>query len=274
MTFQPKKSLERIERAIIKRYRKYLWQPFMKSVREYDMISSGDKIAVAISGGKDSLILAKLLQELASHHHQNFSLKFIAMNPGYTKENAERLLEHCEYLEIPVILYDTDIFEVADKMAGENPCYLCARMRRGALYGKAQELGCNKLALGHHKDDVIETILLNVLCSANYRTMMPKLKSDNYENMEIIRPMYYVDEKSIISWRDYAGLKPLDCACVVTIREDESKRYQIKKLIRELEKRDFTNVRHSIFRSAENVDIDHIIEYKKNGKKTNFLEGY
>ena len=191
------KELKEIERSLIKRYRKYLWSKFIKGIKEYDLIQDGDKIAIAISGGKDSLLLAKLFQELQKNGRNNFELEFIAMDPGYHPEIRKLLVENLDYLGIPAKIFPANIFDVAEEIAKDNPCYICARMRRGALYAKAQELGCNKLALGHHFDDVIETILLNVLCAGNYKTMMPKLHAQNFEGMEIIRPLYLVEEKSI-----------------------------------------------------------------------------
>ena len=263
-----------IERSIIKKFRKYIWANFVKAIKIYDLIQDGDKIAVAISGGKDSLLMAKLFQELKKHGKNNFDLEFIAMDPGYTEDNGVLEKKNFETLRIPVKVFQTDVFEVSEKIAGENPCYMCARMRRGSLYAKAQELGCNKLALGHHFDDVIETILLNVLCAGNYKTMMPKLHSNNFEGLELIRPMYLIREESIIRWKEYAGIQALDCACSVTKKEDGSMRKVIKNLIRELSERGFTNVENSIFRSAENVDMNRVISYLKDGQKVHFLDTY
>ncbi|NLJ98928.1 MAG: tRNA 2-thiocytidine biosynthesis protein TtcA [Tissierellia bacterium] len=266
-----KKTLYEIERSIIKRYRKNIWSKFVKAIKEYELIQDGDRIAVAISGGKDSLLMAKLFQELQSHGNSNFELEFIAMDPGYHPDIKELLIENCEYLNIPIHVYESGIFEIADRIAKENPCYMCARMRRGALYGKAQELGCNKLALGHHFNDVIETILLNVLCSGNFKTMLPKLKSQNYEGIELIRPLYYIEEEYIKRFIQYSGIWPLNCACMVAAKKIGSKRQEIKELIEQL-KKSFTNVDMSIFRSAENVSINGILGWKKDGKKHSFLE--
>lgn len=268
------RDLKEIERAIIKKYRKHIWSKFIKAIVEYDMIKDGDKIAVAISGGKDSLLLAKLFQELYKNGKRNFELEFIAMDPGYRPEIRKRHEENLSYLNIPTTIYNSDIFEVTDRIAQKNPCYMCARMRRGALYAKAQELGCNKLALGHHFNDVIETILMNVLCSGNYKTMMPKLHSKNFENMEIIRPMYLIREKSIIRWMNYTGLMPLNCACMVAAKKTGSTRFKIKQLIEDLENDDFSNVAMNIFRSAQNVELDRILGYSKNGEYTSFLDEY
>lgn len=267
------KPLKDIERSIIKTYRKEVWAKFIKAIREYELIQDGDKIAVAISGGKDSLLLAKLFQELKKNGRDNFELEFIAMDPGYHKEIRELLEYNCEYLGIPVHIYDANIFEVADKIAGDYPCYMCARMRRGSLYGKAQELGCNKLALGHHFNDVIETTMLNLLCSANFKTMMPKLKADNFENMELIRPLYHIEEKDIIRFMNSTGLTPLNCACMVAAKKVGNKRFEIKDLIEDLNK-NFQNADMSIFRAAEKVNMNGILGWEKDGEKYTFLDEY
>lgn len=271
--FNDRKPLRDIERSIIKTYRKHIWAKFIKAVKEYDLIQDGDKIAVAISGGKDSLLLAKLFQELYKHGHKNFELEFIAMDPGYHKEIRELLEENCKYLDIPVHIYRANIFNVADEIAGDYPCYMCARMRRGALYGKAEELGCNKLALGHHFNDVIETTMLNVLCSANFKTMMPKLKAKNFDNMELIRPMYLIEEKYIERWIKNSGIWPLNCACMVAAKKIGNKRFEIKDLIESLGD-SFKNVEMSIFRAAQNVNIDAVIGWEKDGEKHSFLDEY
>lgn len=271
---EEKKDLYTIERSLIKKFRKYIWSKFVKAIVEYELIQDGDKIAVAISGGKDSLLLAKLFQELKKNGKNNFELEFIAMDPGYHKDIRVLLEENCKYLNIPVHVYDADIFEVADKIAGKYPCYMCARMRRGSLYAKAKELGCNKLALGHHFNDVIETNMLNILCAGNFKTMMPKLKSENFENMEIIRPLFLVKEESIIKWMNYTGLMPLNCACMVAAKKIGSTRVKIKKLIQDMEKDGFTNVDINIFRSAQNVDMDRVLGYTKNNEYRSFLDDY
>lgn len=268
------RTLQEIERAIIKKYRKLIWSKFIKAIKEYELIQDGDKIAVCMSGGKDSLLLAKLFQELQKHGMNNFELEFIAMNPGYSDENTRFEKENFEKLNIPYHMYSTDVFSVSEKISGNNPCYMCARMRRGALYSKSKELGCNKMALGHHFDDVIETIMLNVLCSGNYKTMMPKLHSNNFEGIELIRPMYLIREESVKSWLNYCGLKALDCACSVTKKTEGSMRKQVKLLIEELSERGFTNVENSIFKSSENVDISRVLGYEYNGNKINFLDTY
>lgn len=273
---QDRKDLKDIERSIVKSYRKHLWIPFIRALNEYDLVSSGDKIALAISGGKDSLLMSKLFQELKRYSKVDFDLEFIAMDPGYSNESRAYLEDILAYLDIPCHIYDTNVFDVAENLGKTKPCYMCARMRRGALYAKAQELGCNKLALGHHYDDVIETILLNVLCSGNFKTMMPKLKARNFENMELIRPIYLIEEKSIISWIRSTGIRPLDCACTIAVKENQGKRAEIKALIKDLET-SFDNVRSSIFKSAENVDIGSVLAWKykdlKEGK-FNFLDDY
>lgn len=267
------KTIEEIERAIIKTYKKDIWVKFVRAINDFDMIKDGDKIAVAISGGKDSLTLAKLFQELKRHGKMKFELEFIAMNPGYVDENIERLEYNCKALGIPVKMYDSDIFQVAEKIAGENPCYMCARMRRGNLYAKAQSLGCNKLALGHHFNDVIETVMLNIIYSGNFKTMMPKLHSDNFENMEIIRPMYYVEEEAIKRFMRFTGLRPLDCACAVTKRRSGNRRFWIKDLISEI-KKVHPQADINILRSTENVNMGAIVGYKIRDEKHSFLETY
>lgn len=267
------KSLQEIERSLIKSYRKHIWSKFIKAIKEYELINEGDVVASAISGGKDSLILAKLLQEIQKHGPVKFDLEFIAMDPGYAPENRKKLEENCEYLGIPVRIFETDVFKVADRISSDNPCYMCARMRRGALYSQAQKLGCNKLALGHHFNDVIETTMLNVLRAGCFKTMMPKLKSDNFENMEIIRPLYLVKEEYIIRWMNNTGLKALDCACAVAAKKVGSTRADIKELIEKLNK-DHVNLDISIFRAAENVNLDMVLGYEKNKEKHNFLEDY
>lgn len=267
------KPLDIIERSLVKTYRKPIWARFIKAIKEFELISPGDKIAIGISGGKDSLILAKLMQELQRHSIYEFELEFIAMDPGYYPHDREKLEFITKYLEIPAHIYDSDVFEVSRTLDANNPCYMCARMRRGNLYSKAEELGCNKLALAHHYDDVIETIMLNVLQGGSYKTMMPKLKAQNFEGMELIRPLYYINENDIIRYTKNAGLKPLDCSCEISEKKS-GKRSAVKRLIESLEG-DFTNVRESIFKSAFNVEMGAIIEWKdKEGEKISFLDEY
>lgn len=265
------KSIYDIERSIIKRYRKHIWARFVQGVQEYELLEDGDKVAVAISGGKDSLLLAKLMQEIKKHGQKEIELEFMAMDPGYKEINRQRLKENCELMGIPLKIYESDVFEVAEKLNKDNPCYMCARMRRGFLYGKAEELGCNKLALGHHFDDVIETTLLNVLCSANFRTMLPKLDADNFPGIQLIRPMYNIKEKDIIRFINWTKIEALDCACTVTEKDMGGKRAEIKELIEELGK-SFKDVDMSIFRAAENVDLDGVLGWKKNEKRYSFLD--
>jgi len=271
--FNERKPLADIERSLIKTYRKHVWAKFIKAIKEYDLIQDGDKIAVAISGGKDSLIMAKLFQELYKNGHQNFELEFIAMDPGYHTDIRQLLEDNCKYLEIPVHIYEANIFEVADKIAQDYPCYMCARMRRGSLYGKAKELGCNKLALGHHFNDVIETTMLNLLCAGNFKTMMPKLRSDNFEGLELIRPLYNIEEKYIERFIKNSGIWPLNCACMVSAKKIGNKRNEIKTLLESLRK-DYKNVDISIFKAAQNVSMDGIIGWKKDGEIHSFLDDY
>lgn len=268
-----RKALKEIERSIIKTYRKPIWSKFIKAIKEYELIQDNDKIAVAISGGKDSLLMAKLFQELKKYGKNNFEIEFIAMDPGYHKDIRKLLEENLDYLEIPAHIFDANVFEVADRIAGEYPCYMCARMRRGALYGKAKELGCNKLALGHHFNDVIETTMLNLLYAGSFKTMMPKLKSQNYEGLELIRPLYLIEEKYIERFIKASGIWPLNCACMVAAKKIGNKRYEIKELIDKL-KESNENVEMSIFRAAQNVNLDQVLGYEKNGIKNLFLDEY
>ncbi|TAH63288.1 MAG: tRNA 2-thiocytidine biosynthesis protein TtcA [Gottschalkiaceae bacterium] len=268
-----RKSIGDIERSIIKKYRKHIWSKFIKAIKDYNLIQEGDRVAVAISGGKDSLLMAKLFQELQKHGNVPFEVEYIAMDPGYHPDIKELLIENCKYLNIPVHIFESDIFEVADRMAKDYPCYMCARMRRGALYGKTKELGCNKLALGHHYNDVIETTLLNVLYSGNFKTMLPKLKSENFEGIELIRPLYYIEETSIRRFIDYSGIWPLNCACMVAAERIGNKRYEIKDLIESL-KKNSENVDKSIFKAAQNVNMDSILGWEKDGEKYSYLDFY
>jgi len=257
------KSVE-IERSIIKRYRKSIWNPFVGAVKEYGLINEGDKIAVCISGGKDSVLLAKCMEQLCRHSEVPFTLKFITMDPGYKKENRQKIENNAKLLNIPLEIYDSDIFAVANS-AGGSPCYLCARMRRGWLYNKAKELGCNKIALGHHFDDAIETWLMSMLWSGEAKTMLPKLKSDNFPDMELIRPLYKVKEEAIIKWAKANELSFLNCACRFTEESEEfenlSKRRQTKQLIKELKK---TNPKadENLFMSMHNVNLGAIVGWR------------
>ncbi len=271
--FNERKPLQEIERSITKTYKKKIWSKFVKAIKDYQLVSEGDKIAVAISGGKDSLLMAKLFQELQRHRQMNFQLEFIAMDPGYHEDIKKLLVDNCEYLNIPLHIFESGIFDVADKIAQKYPCYICARMRRGALYTKAKELGCNKLALGHHFNDVIETTLLNVLYSGNFKTMLPKLKSTNFEGIELIRPLYYIEEDNIQRFIQSSGIWPLNCACMVSAGKIGNKRYEIKDLIKEL-KKNFSAVDRSIFKAAQNVNMDSILGWQKNGEDHSYLEFY
>lgn len=271
--FEERKPLKEIERSILKKYRKYTWSKFIKAIKDYKLVEEGDKIAVAISGGKDSLLMAKMFQELKRHGQVNFELEFIAMDPGYHKDIRQLLIDNCEYLQIPIKLFDANIFEVADEIASDYPCYMCARMRRGALYNKAEELGCNKLALGHHFDDVIETTMLNLLCAGNFKTMLPKLNSTNFDGIQIIRPLYYIREESIIKFIQNSGIWPLNCACMVAAKKTGNKRYEIKDLIKSLGD-NFQEVEKSIFRAAQNVYLDSVLGWEQDGKRHSFLEKF
>ncbi len=259
-----------IEKSIIKKFRKPIWSKFIKAIKNYELVSPGDKIAVCISGGKDSFLLAKCLEELQRHGVIKFSLEFIVMNPGYQEENLTRIKENLKLLNINAHIFDTPIFKVAD--SSESPCYLCAKMRRGYLYDYAQKLGCNKIALGHHMDDVVETILLNLIYNGSYSSMMPKLKSDNFKGMELIRPLYLVREDSIIEFAKYHNLKFIDCACNVT-KKSSGKRVLMKKLIKELEKYN-KDAFKSIFTSSSNINLNTIISYKIGNEKHIFLDKY
>ena len=267
------RPLEEIERCIVKRYKKHIWSKFLKAINDYKLISDGDRIAIAISGGKDSLLMAKMFQELKKYSNIDFELVFLAMDPGYREDIRVKLEELCKYLNIPVEIFESGIFRITDEIARDNPCYMCARMRRGALYNKAEELGCNKLALGHHYDDVIETTMMNILCSGNFKTMLPKIKSSKSGEMQIIRPLYYIREEYIKRFVRYTGIEPLDCACTVTSKKAGNKRYEIKELISSLSE-NFDNVEKSIFKAAQNVNIDSVLGWEKDGVKHSFMEEF
>ncbi len=271
--FNERIPLKEIERSLTKTYKKSIWSKFVKAIKEYSLIEEGDKVAVAISGGKDSLLLAKLFQELKKHKQMNFEVEYIAMDPGYHPDIKKLLIDNCEYLEIPVQIYDSGIFNVVDKIAKDYPCYMCARMRRGSLYAKAKELGCNKLALGHHFNDVIETNLLNIFYGGTFKTMLPKLKATNFEGIELIRPMYFVEEEAIQRFTQNSGIWPLNCACMVAAKKIGNKRYEIKALIKQL-KENFPDVEKSIFRAAENVNMEAILGWNKGGEHHSYLDHY
>lgn len=267
-----------VEHSIITKYKKTLFHRFIGAVKDYELISKGDKIAVCISGGKDSMLLAKLMQELSIHGDYPFDMEFIVMDPGYAPKNRQRIIDNAEMLDIPIRIFETDIFDSVVNIE-KSPCYLCARMRRGHLYKYAQSLGCNKIALGHHFDDIIETILMGMLYGAQIQTMMPRIKSTNYDGMELIRPMYYIREKDIISWGNYNNLEFLQCACRFTEQNalpdgtGTSKRQEIKNLIREMKKVN-PQVDINIFRSVERVNLSTIIGYYKEDEEHNFLENF
>lgn len=271
--------IKEIERSIIKKYRKNIWRPFICGIQDYNMIKEGDRIAVCISGGKDSMLLAKLLQELKRHGKYPFELEFLAMDPGYNPANRQRMEDNAALLGVPITVFSSDIFDVVVDIR-ENPCYLCARMRRGFLYARAKELGCNKIALGHHFDDVIETILMGMLYGGQMQTMMPKLHSTNFEGMELIRPMYLVHEEAILDWARYHDLHFLQCACRFTeaYEVDEhgannSKRQEMKELIARFRKISPV-IEKNIFRSVENVNLDTIISYHRKEEHHHFLDDY
>ena len=268
-----------IERSIIKKFRKPIWRRFTKAIREYELVQDGDKIAVCISGGKDSMLMAKLFQELSRHGKKNFEVVFLVMNPGYNEINYQTIKDNAKILNVPITVFESDIFNIV-AAEEQSPCYLCARMRRGYLYSKAKELGCNKIALGHHYDDVIETILMGMLYGAQVQTMMPKLHSTNFEGMELIRPLYLIREADIIHWANYNDLHFIQCACRFTEHcascggtEKGSKRAEIKELIHELAKKDPV-IEYNIFRSVENVNLNTVIGYKHDGVRHNFLDTY
>ena len=269
----------RIEQSIIKKFRKPIWRAFTRALNTYDLIQEGDKIAVCISGGKDSMLMAKLFQELKKHGKFQFETVFLVMNPGYNADNWKIIQDNAKLLGIPLTVFESDIFDTVATIE-QNPCYLCARMRRGHLYAQAKALGCNKIALGHHFDDVIETILMGMLYSGKVETMMPKLHSKNFEGMELIRPMYLIREDDIKAWRDYNDLHFIQCACKFTDtcttcnnNENRSKRVEIKELIKTL-KQVNPFVESNIFRSVENVNLSTVVAYKKDGVKHHFLDTY
>ncbi len=273
LPFHERKPLKEIAKSIITTYRPAIWSRFMKAVRDYRLVDEGDKIAVAVSGGKDSTLMAKLFQELHLHGKVKFQLEFIAMDPGYHPSIRQLLTANCNYLEIPLHLFESRIFDIVDAVARDYPCYMCAKMRRGALYAKAQELGCNKLALGHHYNDVIETTLLNLLYAGSFKTMLPKLKSLNFAGLELIRPLYYIEEETITDFTKKNGLQPINCACTVAAHKTAGKRSEIKEIIRGL-KKNSKGAEKSIFRAAHNVQLDCIVGWQEKGKKYSYLDFY
>ena len=270
---------QNIERSIIKKFRKEIWRPFIEAVQRYELVNEGDKIAVCISGGKDSMLMAKLMQELQRHSKVKFELVFLVMDPGYNEINRQKIESNAELLHIPITVFETDVFAVANT-SEKNPCYLCARMRRGYLYSKAKELGCNKIALGHHFNDVIETTVMAMFYGAQLQAMLPKLHSSNFEGMELIRPMYCIHEEDIIRWKNAHGLEFIQCACRFTencaASEDgsgNSKRQEVKILLRRL-RRDNPNIERSIFNSIHAVNLDMMPGYKSDGVLHSFLDDY
>lgn len=266
-------DINEVNRSLQKRYRTKLYKPFIKAIEEYELLKDGDKVAVCISGGKDSFVLAKLFGELVKYSDYKIEVKYLVMNPGYNEENLIALKENAKKLDIPIIIKNSDVFQVAYNHGGEHPCYLCARMRRGFLYRFAHDEGCNKIALGHHFNDVIETTMLNVLYAGCFKTMLPKVKSASFAGMELIRPLFHVREKDIINFINYAEIKAMACGCKVAEGQFSSKRKEIKTLIQSM-KLTHKDVDQSIFMSAVNVNIDLTLGYKKKGKKYSFLDFY
>lgn len=267
-----------IEKSIIKKYRKEIWAKFIEAVKTYELIQDNDKIMVCISGGKDSFLLAKCIQELKRHGKINFEARYVVMDPGYNEYNRKYIEDNARILNIPIEIFESDIFDVVSTIDSKSPCYLCAKMRRGYLYNKAKEIGCNKIALGHHFDDVIETTLLSMFYGAEIKTMMPKLHSDNYEGLELIRPLYLVKEDAIISWRNYNELTFINCACRFTegcslINDGTSKRKEMKELIKKMRQIN-REIDHNIFKSMDNVNLNCVLGTKKNGEYKSFLDEY
>ena len=266
------KPLNEIERSIQKKYRSELWSPFIKALKEFEMVKDGDKIAVAISGGKDSLLLSKLFQELKRASKTNFEIVFISMNPGFNSINLQNLQNNLEYLGINCEIYDDNIFEIAEQISKDYPCYMCAKMRRGSLYSKATSLKCNKLALGHHFDDVVETTLMSMFYMGKFETMLPKLKSDNFD-IELIRPLFYVEEKSIIKWVKNNGISPMNCGCTIAAGKTSSKRRETKDLLTELVKNN-PDIKKRIIQSTQNVNLEKILGWKTSEGKFSYLDDF
>ena len=271
-------EVKEIERNLIKKFRKDIWSKFIKAVNDFNLISDNDKIMVCISGGKDSFLLAKCIQELQRHGKIHFEARYVVMDPGYNAFNLEYIKDNAKLLGVPIEIFNSDIFDVVASVESKSPCYLCAKMRRGHLYNHAKEIGCNKIALGHHFDDVIETTLLSMFYGSEIKTMMPKLHSDNYEGLELIRPLYFVREESIIKFRDYHELKFINCACRFTegcslINDGTSKRREMKELIKDLRKLN-PDIDYNIYKSTTNVNLDCVLGYKDENGKHSFLEWY
>ena len=266
-----------IEKSIIKKYRKEIWSKFIEAIKTYELIQDNDKIMVCISGGKDSFLLAKCIQELKRHGKINFEARYVVMDPGYNEYNRKYIEDNARILNIPIEIFESDIFDVTAKVEG-NPCYLCARMRRGYLYSKAKELGCNKIALGHHFDDVIETTLLSMFYGSEIKTMMPKLHSDNFEGLELIRPLYLIKESAVLAWKKYNELTFINCACRFTencsiVDDGTSKRKEMKNLVNNLRKIN-PSIDNNIFTSMNNINLNCVLGTKKDGKYTSFLDNY
>ena len=271
-------EVKEIERNLIKKFRKDIWSKFIKAVNDFNLISDNDKIMVCISGGKDSFLLAKCIQELQRHGKIHFEARYVVMDPGYNAYNLEYIKDNAKLLGVPIEIFNSDIFDIVASVESKSPCYLCAKMRRGHLYNHAKEIGCNKIALGHHFDDVIETTLLSMFYGSEFKTMMPKLHSDNYEGLELIRPLYFVREESIIKFRDYHELKFINCACRFTegcslINDGTSKRREMKELIKDLRKLN-PDIDYNIYKSTTNVNLDCVLGYKDENGKHSFLEWY
>ena len=267
-----------IERSIIKRFRKEIWAKFVKAVKDYRLINEGDKVMVCISGGKDSFLLAKCVEELKRHGGVNFDVFYVCMNPGYNEINKQMILKNANLLNINLEMFDSDIFDVANTLNEKSPCYMCARMRRGHLYNKAKELGCNKIALGHHFDDVIETTLLSMFYGSEVKTMLPKLHSENFEGLELIRPLYLVKEANVLAWCKYNDLTFINCACKFTDRvsksdEHISKRKEMKELIKKLREMN-PDIDYNIFKSMDNVNLNCVLGTRKDGVYKSFMEDY
>lgn len=267
-----------IERSIIKKYRKEIWSKFVKAVSDYELIQENDRVMVCISGGKDSFLLAKCIEELIRHGKFPFEAKYVVMDPGYSEEHRQDIINVAKKLNLDIEIFKSDIFDSVINMEASSPCYMCARMRRGCLYNKAKELSCNKIALGHHFDDVIETTLLSIFYGSEVKTMLPKLHSDNFPGLELIRPLYLVREESIISWMNSNDLKFINCACKLTedienVDKINSKRKEIKLLIKDIKKIN-PNVDLNIFKALDNVNCDGVLTYKINGEKHSFLDDY
>lgn len=266
-----------IERSIIKKFRKDIWSKFIKAISDYELIKENDNIMVCISGGKDSFLLAKCIQELIKHGKFPFTAHYVVMDPGYNKVNRQLIEKNAKLLNVPIEIFETNIFDVTAKVEG-NPCYLCARMRRGYLYSKAKELGCNKIALGHHFDDVIETTLLSMFYGSEIKTMMPKLHSDNFKGLELIRPLYLIKESAVLAWKKYNELTFINCACRFTenctiVDDGTSKRKEMKNLVDNLRKTN-PSIDNNIFTSMNNINLNCVLGTKKDGKYTSFLDNY